>query len=135
MIELYCNIDALRDPDPTKGAAARLRRIRGEVIEDFEPPKTKTLATRIRAWMVKPELLAANPHWFTHGQVAPNGTLWGDAEDPVEDEEAGKKRHLNIVGSRKRARTIDGRELATLQAQAAEELDGADVEELFGIKV
>lgn len=46
-------------------------------------PLSRTLATRVRSWMVRPELLLQNPDWFESGRVAHSGTAWGE-EEPKE---------------------------------------------------
>ncbi|KAF8155450.1 hypothetical protein B0H34DRAFT_798636 [Crassisporium funariophilum] len=77
VLKLYEEVDAIADPAPDKEKAIKAQKL-GPPKKDSEPP-------------VKPELLEANPHWFS-GRVAISGIAWGDSEDPEEDEgKAGEK--------------------------------------------
>lgn len=93
---MYQDIDSLADPDPDK-AKLMTKRKKGPVIKAAEPPKAKSLANRIRSWMVQPSLLEENPNWLGK-RVASSGALWDEAE-PEPDEE--KKRRSIANGSDK----------------------------------
>ena len=58
--------------------------------------------------MVKPELLEENKYLLLSGNVAENGRLWGDAEDP-EEVEAREKVQKSMEYGRKRAKTVTTR--------------------------
>ncbi|GAB1521478.1 hypothetical protein RhiTH_004574 [Rhizoctonia solani] len=75
MIDCRDAID--RVPDPTK-ASKKVIRQRGSLQSD-PPPKAK-IAGGLRTWMIKPEVLAANPQWITEGRVYRSGPEWGKAE-------------------------------------------------------
>ncbi|EJF67326.1 hypothetical protein DICSQDRAFT_165150 [Dichomitus squalens LYAD-421 SS1] len=80
---LYQEVDARKDPAPDQ-ARMMVERVLGADLEKIKPPKAQ-LKYRVRAWMVKDEILQANPDWMESRRVARNGKLWGDEEDPVED--------------------------------------------------
>ncbi|KAH9946900.1 hypothetical protein B0H21DRAFT_822396 [Amylocystis lapponica] len=105
--ELYNTIDAIPDPDPDKSKAATTR-VRGPVQVSAVPAKAKSLKNRLRAWQIKPEVLAENPHWLTSKRVARSGKAWGDTEDPTDDEETRREAGKNKRATKRpRRATID----------------------------
>ncbi|EJF66371.1 hypothetical protein DICSQDRAFT_34653, partial [Dichomitus squalens LYAD-421 SS1] len=87
--QLYDEVDARPDPSPDQAQLMK-ERVLGTDLEKVKPPKAR-LKNRVRAWMVKADVLEANPNWMESGRVARNGTLWGEEEDPVEEPVKRKK--------------------------------------------
>ncbi|GAB1521026.1 hypothetical protein RhiTH_004116 [Rhizoctonia solani] len=75
MIDCCDAID--RVPDPTK-ALKKVIWQHGSFQSDL-PPKAK-IAGGLCTWMIKPEILAANPQWITEGYVYRSRPKWGKAE-------------------------------------------------------
>ncbi|KAF8119205.1 hypothetical protein EV363DRAFT_1298025 [Boletus edulis] len=98
--ELFSAIDALKDPRPDQAKLAKTR-IRSTDKKLGPPPLARTLATRVRTWMIKPELLQKNPDWLTTGRVATSGEAWGE-EAPKELEKDRKGKGKAIEGDSKR---------------------------------
>lgn len=107
-------------------------RIKGEPDQDAEPCKAKTLKDRVRAWMVKPEVLDAKKHWLENGRVAISGLLWGDARDPedVPIKQKGKGR-ASAKKATKRQRTDKAGVGTAVRAKMAELTGGIDPELVF----
>lgn len=111
---LYVAVDGLPDPDPDAAKKMNTRVVMADDKKGGEPVRARMLKTRLRAWMIKPEVLAANPHWFRSGRVAPNGKAWGDAEDPVEE--------LSTAARGKASKSVKFRRMEdTADVQAARE--------------
>lgn len=88
---LYSTVNSIPDPDPD--APSRMKkRVKGPINADAMPPIAKSLKNRVRAWMVKPELLEAHPEWMTKGRVAANGVSWGEEELEEQESVRPKKR-------------------------------------------
>jgi len=134
--ELFAAIDAVRDPWPDQARLAKTW-IRSNEKKKGDPPLSQTLATRVRSWMVRTELLLQNPDWFESGRVAHSGMAWGEEEE--EPKELVKDRKgKGKAGSKKlfirlpRPRVNDGEAEATMnvivaaQNKIGEILDGAD---------
>ncbi|THH10454.1 hypothetical protein EW146_g8368 [Bondarzewia mesenterica] len=82
--ELYDAIDAIKDPDSDR-ARKITPRVPGAIIQCL-PLKVYSLKDRIRAWQVKPEVLAENPQLFRVGRVVKSGDLWDDQGEPTEED-------------------------------------------------
>ncbi|KAG0694398.1 hypothetical protein DFH29DRAFT_1034493 [Suillus ampliporus] len=133
LTKLYSEIDAIPDPNPDAAAKSR-QRLRGDIIPNAVPPKAKVVSTRVRRWMVKPELLDANEDWMISGRVGPNGKAWGDDEDPIDDAK-GKKRKVeaNVLSEEKvfkKSRNVKGKQVV-LKEKLDNVLGGCDADELF----
>ncbi|KAG2353481.1 hypothetical protein BDR07DRAFT_1496188 [Suillus spraguei] len=76
---LFAAIDEVKHPRPDQAKLAKLRR-RTDEQKTGPPPLARTLATRIRSWMVKTDILEENADWFDSGRVAHSGEAWGDEE-------------------------------------------------------
>ncbi|KAG1806960.1 hypothetical protein EV424DRAFT_1544055 [Suillus variegatus] len=131
--KLYSEIDAIPDPNPDAAAKSR-QRLRGDIVPNAIPPKAKVVSTRVRRWMVKPELLNANEDWMISGRVGPNGKAWGDEEDPIEDTK-GKKRKVepNVLAEEKvfkKSRNVKGKQVV-LKEKLDNVLGGCNADELF----
>lgn len=96
------------------------------------PPSTsRSLAKRIRAWQVKPELLAENEHWMGK-RVAPSGIAWGDEQDPVDEKEVKRsKESEEQAGPKKRRRVVSANGVAAAAQAVDKLLDGGDLDSLF----
>lgn len=135
MVALYSTVDSIPDPDPD--AAARMKkRVKGPINVDAVPPVTKSLKNRVRAWMVKPELLEAHPEWLTRGRVAANGIAWGE-EEPEEQESVRRKKRKasagpKVVVKRKVVEDDIGPSTAKLEGRIEELLEGEEEDEFFG---
>ena len=129
---LYDHVDTLLDSNPNK-AKLMTKWIHGEPIIGSKPPKVKKLKTRIHVWQVNPDLMTANYHWLTTGQVASNGKAWGDAEEPVDVElEAAKERKAKLVNGKQRKQIMQGVGApSTKKACLDEILDGQDEDAFF----
>ncbi|KAG1832782.1 hypothetical protein EV424DRAFT_1533465 [Suillus variegatus] len=131
--KLKARLDAIPDPNPDAAAKSR-QRLRGDIILNAIPPKAKVVSTRVRRWMVKPELLNANEDWMISGRVGPNGKAWGDEEDPIEDTK-GKKRKVepNVLAEEKvfkKSRNVKGKQVV-LKEKLDNVLGGCNADELF----
>ena len=104
-------------------------RIEGPAVEDAKPVQAQKLKYRIRAWMVKDEVLEAHPDWYEAKRVAKNGVLWGDDEDSVE-EPAKRKRRAHGGGTMKRPR-VDTSAIEAARARIAEVTNGIDPDLIF----
>ncbi|TBU42320.1 hypothetical protein BD309DRAFT_192463 [Dichomitus squalens] len=87
--QLYDEVDARPDPTPDK-ARMMVERVMGTDLERIKPPKA-LLKNRVRAWMVKDDVLERNRDWLEGRRVARDGKLWGEEDDPVEDTVKRKK--------------------------------------------
>ncbi|KAJ8580306.1 hypothetical protein M405DRAFT_890622 [Rhizopogon salebrosus TDB-379] len=76
---LFAAVDEVKDPRPDQAKLAKLRR-RSAEQKMGPPPLARTLATRVRSWMVKADFLMENTDWFDSGRVAHSGEAWGDDE-------------------------------------------------------
>lgn len=112
-------------------------RRRGEVVQDATPPKANKVENAIRVWMVNPAILAQNEDWVTGGLVLPNGTLWGDAEDPTVVPGAPGTRRRKTAGNvdglmkRTKRRALDRSEVDKTVSELDGILNGRDVAELI----
>src|ERR1700730_734941 len=87
MKELLAAIDSTPDPDPQHRYCIR---VQGEVVD--VPPKISTkLENKARRWMIDEDWLARNPAYNVETRVIPNGTAWGDKEDPEVSAEKRKR--------------------------------------------
>ncbi|KAL7283632.1 hypothetical protein ACG7TL_003068 [Trametes sanguinea] len=124
--QLYAEIDAIPDPNPDKSGRGMVPRVRGEELRDSVPPRAKTVKNRVREWQIKPERLQQNPGWLTSGRVSTNGRLWGDAEDPVDEEPRKRKEGPEIVQKRSELDAVlGGKKVADLIGQFSGDLDFA----------
>jgi hypothetical protein len=133
LTRLYNEIDAIPNPNPDAAAKSR-QRLRGDIVPNAVPPKAKVVSTRVRQWMVKPELLNANEDWMISGRVGPNGKAWGDEEDPIDDTK-GKKRKVeaNVLAEEKvfkKSRNVKGKQVV-LKEKLDNVLGGCNADELF----
>ncbi|KAG2346336.1 hypothetical protein BDR05DRAFT_945914 [Suillus weaverae] len=118
LVALYSTIDSIPDPDPD--AAAQMKKhVKGPINVDAVPLVAKSLKNRVRAWMVKPELLEAHPGWMTRGHVAANGIAWGEEE--LEEQES-------VQCKKRKARPST----AKLEGRIEELLEGEEEDEFFG---
>ncbi|KAI0364457.1 hypothetical protein BV20DRAFT_1005687 [Pilatotrama ljubarskyi] len=135
LTELYAALEASDDPEPDKSGRGMVPRVRGDVIVNAVPPKAKVLKNRLRAWQVKPELLDKHPEWLTSGRVAANGTLWGEAEDPVDMEPKKRKEGpcaTAVTGAlRRKRRQVDTKAVAKTQEELDVMLGGQSVTDLI----
>ncbi|KAG8687246.1 hypothetical protein FRC11_007539, partial [Ceratobasidium sp. 423] len=65
-------IDEIPDPNET---AKKLKRWRGSP-RPGPPPKAKKADHGLHSWMIKPDVLIQNPHWFNDGRVYISGPKW-----------------------------------------------------------
>ncbi|CAE6441999.1 unnamed protein product [Rhizoctonia solani] len=75
MIDCRDAIDKVTDP--TKGSK-KVTRKRGST-RSGPPPKAAKIGA-LRSWMIKSDVLLADPQWFTDGRVYKSGPEWGEPE-------------------------------------------------------
>ncbi|KAG8680454.1 hypothetical protein FRC11_002463, partial [Ceratobasidium sp. 423] len=82
-------IDATPDPHPS--VRQTIHKHGATMVNS--PSISKSVKTGVLSWMVKPEILAANPKWLTQNKVYPSGPEWGEDEprDPVPKTKASKR--------------------------------------------
>ncbi|KAG8712872.1 hypothetical protein FRC09_019380 [Ceratobasidium sp. 395] len=80
-------IDAIADPSPPRGYQARVPGLPRE----GDPPRNKMNEQLLRVWMVKPDVLTANPEWIRTRRVIPN-------DDPIRSEKPNKRRRSGNSG-------------------------------------
>ncbi|KDN35030.1 hypothetical protein RSAG8_11917, partial [Rhizoctonia solani AG-8 WAC10335] len=75
MIDCRDAIDKVTDP--TKGSKKVTRKCGS--TRSGPPPKAAKIGA-LRSWMIKSDVLLANPQWFTDGRVYKSGPEWGEPE-------------------------------------------------------
>ncbi|KDN47030.1 hypothetical protein RSAG8_03807, partial [Rhizoctonia solani AG-8 WAC10335] len=93
MIDCRDAIDKVTDP--TKGSK-KVTRKRGPT-RSGPPPKAAKIEGALCSWMIKSDVLLANPQWFTDGRVYKSGPEWGEPEGEELISRKSKKPKLDLA--------------------------------------